>query len=85
MSVSQVIDTVLKPELENVFGPALSARIIISARAKANAPIVGMKKEDLERMIEALGDDDRVLGMWGVAGAQERLRRWREALKKAGF
>lgn len=83
MSISHIVDNVIKPELENVFGPALAARIIISARAKANAPIIGMTKEDLERMVEAISIDDRVQGMWGNSGTEERMKRWKSALKTA--
>jgi len=83
MSISHIVDNVIKPELENVFGPALAARIIISARAKANAPIIGMTKEDLERMVEAISIDDRVQGMWGNSGTEERIKRWKSALKTA--
>lgn len=81
MSISHIVDNVIKPELENVFGPALAARIIISARAKANAPIIGMTKDDLEKIVEAISIDDRVQGMWGTSGTIERMKRWKSALK----
>ncbi|MEW6108789.1 MAG: hypothetical protein AB1632_06440 [Nitrospirota bacterium] len=84
ISFSHLIDEKIKPELENVFGPALTSRIIITARAKANAPIVGMTKDDFERFIEAISADDRVQGMWGNAGTQERKKRWKEAVKVVG-
>lgn len=81
MSITHIVDKVIKPDLENVFGPAMTARIIMSSRAKANAPIVGMRKEDFEKMIEAICCDDRVVGMWGSAGIHERRVRWKQALR----
>ena len=72
---------VIKAELDNVFGSGLTARILMSARNKANAPIVDMNKEDLEKVIDAICSDERVTEMWGIAGIQERKKRWRESLR----
>lgn len=80
-SLSHLIDELIKPELENFFGPAMASRIIITARAKSNAPIVGMTKEHFQGLIEAIIIDDRVQGLLGTAGAYERRRRWEKALK----
>jgi hypothetical protein len=82
MSITHLIDTILKPELESVFGPALTARILITARAKTNAPIVGMTKDHLEMILDAISMDDRVQGMWGNSGTIERIKRWKTAIDK---
>ncbi len=81
-SLSQLIDNVVRPDLENVFGPALTARIIMAARAKSNAPIIGMTEEDFDRLIDSISGDDRVLGIWGNAGSNDRKKRWKEASRK---
>ncbi len=80
-SLSHLIDELIKPELENFFGPAMASRIIISARAKSNAPIVGMTKDHFQGLIEAIIVDDRVQGLLGSAGAHERKRHWEKALR----
>lgn len=82
MSLGHFIDTVVKQELENVFGAALTARIIMASRAKANAPIVNMKCTDCEKVIDEICADDRVCGLWGQAGSAERKARWKSALRK---
>jgi hypothetical protein len=82
MSITHIVDSIIKPELENVFGPALTARIIMSSRARSNAPIVNMHKEEFERLIDAICEDERVSGMWGASGIRERKEKWKQALKK---
>ncbi len=77
MNASQLVSSILKPDLENVFGPAITARIFISARAKANAPIVGMTVDQLMKMVDAISEDERIVAMWGEAGAREITRRWK--------
>jgi len=81
--VSQLVNSLLKPELENVFGPGITARVLMSARAKANAPIIGMTSEDYVRLVEAIYQDERVVGMWGEAGAREIIKHWKDAATRA--
>jgi hypothetical protein len=77
---SYIINSLVKPELEDAFGTALTARIILSARDSSNCPIVGMTNEDCCRLIEAICSDDRVLSTWGSEAAQERMLRWKNKI-----
>jgi hypothetical protein len=77
---SYIINSLIKPELEDAFGTALTARIILSARDSTNCPIVGMTNEDCYRLIEAIFSDDRVLSSWGSEAAQERMLRWKNKI-----
>lgn len=83
VTLSHVVSTVIKNDLEDVFGTALAGRILMSARAQADAPIIGITLDAYHRLIDAICSDDRVVGMWGSAGVEERRRRWREAATKA--
>lgn len=80
-SLSHLVDVIIKPELEGFFGPAMTSRIIMTARAKSNAPIVGMTKDHFEKLIDAIIIDDRVQGLLGPSGAHDRKKQWEKALK----
>jgi hypothetical protein len=77
---SYIINSLVKPELEDAFGTALTARIILTARDSSNCPIVGMTSEDCYRLIEAICSDDRVVSTWGNEVAQERMLRWKNKI-----
>lgn len=77
MGPQEAMDEV-KKELESLFGKGLMGVIIISARNKSKAPIVGMSREHFEKLAEEVCCDQRVVGMLGVAGSKQKLTKWKK-------
>lgn len=78
----KALQNVVKPALEDAFGITLAANIVMVARNKSGAPVVGMNKDDYLRLIEAICQDERVIQMWGQAGTRSRLLKWQEAVEE---
>jgi hypothetical protein len=76
MKPSEALNEVVKKQLEETFGAGLTARILFSAREIANAPIIGLTKEQYLALIRAICNDERVKNMWGEFGAKTRLSVW---------
>lgn len=76
MNISEAIQTI-KKDLESTFGVTLATSIIAISRTKANAPLIGMTKQNYLDLIIAICCDSRVPGMLGSAGANERLSKWK--------
>ena len=68
--IKNAVDEIRK-SLEESFGPGLAARIIFSARAAANAQIIGMTRDNYIDLVKAICSDNRVKEMWGEFGGQE--------------
>ncbi len=81
MTPFHALQQVVKPALENTFGVAMAANIIMVARNKSGVPVVGMSKEDFNRLVEEICADERVVAMWGQAGTKERLARWKKSVE----
>lgn len=77
MDVSGAVQEV-KKELEATFGNTLAASIIAIARTKANAPLIGMTKQNFCDLVDAICGDNRVQSMLGGAGANERSGKWKK-------
>ncbi len=75
------LEKVVLPDLENVFGVGMTALIVTSARAQARVSLMGLAVDDYLKVVEAIAQDERVLAMWGVAGTQQILSRWRNAIQ----
>lgn len=68
----------VRTRLEATFGKALAMLIVASASNAANAHTVGMSREQYLRFCEIICADQRVIDMWGVAGAADALATWRQ-------
>lgn len=77
MKPSEAMDEV-KKELESLFGKGLMGVIIITARNKSKAPIVGMTKEQFDKLADEVCRDERVVGMLGGAGSKQKLVKWKK-------
>ncbi len=67
----------VKKELESTFGGTMANTILSMARTKVKAPLIGMTKDDYQRMIEAICTDPKVGQMLGASGAKEKLNKWK--------
>jgi UDP:flavonoid glycosyltransferase YjiC (YdhE family) len=70
----------LRGKLEGSFGKALSMLILASCCNVAGVSLVGITDEEFRRLVEAVGHDQRVVDMWGAAGAADAANQWRELL-----
>ena len=76
MECQDAIDQ-LRHRLESSFGKALAMMILASASNETGVSTIGLCSEDFRRLAEAVGRDQRVLDMWGVAGAADATAEWR--------
>lgn len=79
MEISAAVQEV-KKELESTFGNTLAASIIAIARTKANAPLIGMSKQNFSDLIDAVCGDNRVQSMLGGPGAREKSGKWKNLI-----
>ena len=77
MDISGAVQEV-KKDLESTFGNTLAASIIAIARTKANAPLIGMSKQNFCDLVDSICGDNRVQSMLGGAGSKERSSKWRK-------
>lgn len=77
MDISSAVQEI-KKDLESTFGNTLAASIIAIARTKANAPLIGMSKQNFSDLVDAICGDNRVQSMLGGAGAKERSTKWKK-------
>ena len=79
MNPGEALDEI-KKELESLFGKGLTGVIVITARNKSNAPIIGMTKDHLSGFVDHICADDRVVKMLGVAGSKQKLFKWKKLI-----
>ncbi|MBU7007767.1 hypothetical protein [Phosphitispora fastidiosa] len=70
----------IKSELESTFGNTMAASIIAIARTKANAPLIGMTKQNYLDLVDVICGDNRVQSMLGAAGAREKSTKWKSVI-----
>jgi hypothetical protein len=73
MTPKEAIDQHLKRRLDDTFGAAVATMIIASASNAAGASVFDPGVEDFVKLATAVCCDQRVLDMWGHAGAQDAL------------
>lgn len=66
----------LRGKLEATFGRAMAMMILASASNAANVSTVSLTPGDFQRLARAVCADQRVIDMWGVAGAADTERQW---------
>ena len=76
MEAPQALDQ-LRARLEGSFGKALSMLILASCCNSANVSMVGLDTSEFLRLADAVGHDQRVVDMWGAAGAADAASQWR--------
>lgn len=70
-------DRHVKTRLESSFGKAVAMLILASASNAANAPMMGMERDHYVKLCETICTDQRVVDMWGAAGAHDALDQWK--------
>lgn len=78
MSYKEIVERHVRQRLEDSFGKALATLIIMSASNAANMPIIDPSRDDFMRFVDAVARDQRVVDMWGVAGASGAAEAWRQ-------
>jgi len=68
----------LRGKLEASFGKAMAMMIIASASNQAGVSTVGLDPGGFSRLAEAVCRDQRVVDMWGQAGASDVAAQWRQ-------
>ncbi len=67
----------LRGKLESSFGKALAMMIMASASNAAGVTTVGLSNDEFLRLADAVSRDQRVVDMWGAAGAADAAEQWR--------
>jgi acyl dehydratase len=74
MDAQTARETVIRAKLVEVFGGAIASSLV------TKAAIAGMsgtsEKEKLQRAVDFICADARVLGMWGAAQAERQKKEW---------
>jgi hypothetical protein len=77
MTAKEAIDQHLKRRLDDTFGLAVAMMIIASASASSGAKVFDPDVEDFMKLANAVCRDQRVLDMWGHAGAEDALNQYK--------
>lgn len=68
----------LRSKIEATFGKAMAVMIIASASNATGVSPIGISEGDFLRLAESIARDQRVVDMWGVAGASDAMTQWRQ-------
>lgn len=66
----------LRGRLEATFGKALAMMILASASNACGVSTVALTAEEFRRLAAAVARDQRVVDMWGSAGAADAAKQW---------
>jgi hypothetical protein len=76
VDASQALDQ-LRSRLEGSFGKALSMLILAACCNSSGVSMVGLNTDDFRRLADAVSCDQRVVDMWGAAGASDVASQWK--------
>jgi hypothetical protein len=77
MDCQQAVDQ-LRSKLEASFGKAMTMMIVASASNAVGASTMSLTPEQFVQLADAVCRDQRVVGMWGAAGAADVAAQWRQ-------
>ena len=77
MECQQAVDQ-LRGKLESSFGKAMAMMILASASNSIGASTVALTSQQFASLADAVCRDQRVVGMWGAAGAADTATQWRQ-------
>jgi hypothetical protein len=66
----------LRDRLEATFGKALAVMIVASASNASGVSTVALTADEFRNLAEAVAKDQRVVDMWGHAGASDAANQW---------
>lgn len=75
MDCVQAVDQ-LRGKLESSFGKALAMLILASASNEVGVSTVSLTPDQFVRLANAVCRDQRVVDMWGSAGAADAAAQW---------
>lgn len=67
----------LRAKLESSFGKGMAMMILASASNQCGVATMGLSAEQFVRLADAVSRDQRVVDMWGAAGAADAASQWR--------
>ena len=76
MGAPQALDQ-LRSRLEGSFGKALAMMILVACCNSSRVSMMGISDAEFLSLAEAVGSDQRVVDMWGAAGAADAAAQWR--------
>ena len=68
----------MRARLEGSFGKAVSMLILASCSNQTGVSLIGITPDGFTRLSEAVCRDQRVVDMWGAAGASDAGAQWRQ-------
>jgi hypothetical protein len=77
MECLQALDH-LRSKLEGSFGKAMAMMILAAASNETGVSTVALNDRDFQRLADAVCRDQRVIDMWGAAGAADTATQWRQ-------
>jgi len=77
MECQQAVDQ-LRAKLEATFGKAMTMMIVASASNAVGASTMALTPEQFISLADAVCSDQRVVGMWGAAGAADAASQLRQ-------
>ncbi len=80
MSCQAAFENHVRARLETSFGKAVAMLILASASNQCNVSLSAVDEGAYERLCETIAADQRVIDMWGSAGADETLKAWKKAV-----
>ena len=67
----------MRGRLEGSFGKAVAMMILASCCNAAGVSLVGIADDEFRRLVDVVSHDQRVVDMWGAAGAADAAVQWR--------
>ncbi len=83
MNPFDALQNVVKPSLEDAFGKSLASLIVLSAINETGVKVNELTEGEFTKLVGAICADPRVQSLWGEAGCQATLGRWRDIFNKA--
>ena len=80
MDTTNAVTVQILAKLEDSFGKAVAMLIVMSASTKAKLPTSDLTVGQYRQLVDAICCDQRVLDMWGEAGAEEARNSWESLL-----
>jgi hypothetical protein len=78
MQVRDALEQHVRRRLEDTFGKAVAMLIWATAHGASGISSIDPDRDGYLRFVQAVCADQRVIDLWGRAGADSTLRQWRE-------
>lgn len=74
MDAQTARETIIKPKLVEMFGNAIASNLITKAAMASQGEL--SQQEKLQRIVDSICADPKVLGMWGAAQTERQKKEW---------